>query len=219
MERAFKGIWIPKEIWLSNELTLQEKVFLAEISSLDNKDGCFASNTYFSEFFNLSKNRCSEVIKSLEKKKLISVKYIREDGKKNIQKRVLKVIEKPNRGIRNIDRSIREIEEGYSENCEDNNTVINNTTNNTKEIYIPFAEFVKMKQSEYDKLVSEHGKTLTNKMIEVLDNYKGANGKKYKSDYRAILNWVRDKVLNERGVANGANKRSSHVAEEYGIPF
>ena len=24
----------------------------------------------------------------------------------------------------------------------------------------------------------------------VLDNYKGANGKKYKSDYRAILNWV-----------------------------
>ena len=27
-------------------------------------------------------------------------------------------------------------------------------------------------------------------MIEILDNYKGQNGKKYKSDYRAILNWV-----------------------------
>jgi hypothetical protein len=28
------------------------------------------------------------------------------------------------------------------------------------------------------------------KAIEILDNYKGSSGKKYKSDYRAILNWV-----------------------------
>ena len=27
-------------------------------------------------------------------------------------------------------------------------------------------------------------------MIEILDNYKGSKGKKYRSDYRAILNWV-----------------------------
>lgn len=68
MERAFKGIWIPAEIWLNKDLTLLEKVFLVEIDSLDNENGCFASNEYFSNFFGLSKNRCSEVIKSLEKK-------------------------------------------------------------------------------------------------------------------------------------------------------
>jgi hypothetical protein len=35
--RDFKGIWIPKEIWLSKDLTLQEKVFYVEIDSLDNE--------------------------------------------------------------------------------------------------------------------------------------------------------------------------------------
>lgn len=39
MNRDFKGVWIPKEIWLSTELTLQEKVMLVEIDSLDNEDG------------------------------------------------------------------------------------------------------------------------------------------------------------------------------------
>jgi hypothetical protein len=30
-----------------------------------------------------------------------------------------------------------------------------------------------------------------------MNNYKGATGKKYKSDYLAILNWVIDKVKKE----------------------
>jgi hypothetical protein len=30
-----------------------------------------------------------------------------------------------------------------------------------------------------------------------LNNYKGANGKKYKSDYLAVLNWVVDKAKKE----------------------
>jgi len=38
MKRDFKGIWIPKEIWLNENLTLQEKVFLVEIESLDNEN-------------------------------------------------------------------------------------------------------------------------------------------------------------------------------------
>jgi len=120
LERAFKGIWIPKEVWLSKDLTLQEKVFLVEIDSLDNESGCYASNKYFAEFFGLSKNRCSEVIKSLEKKKLITIKYIRDEGKKSIKKRVMRVVDKSNRGIRNV-------EGGYSENLEENNTLSNNT--------------------------------------------------------------------------------------------
>lgn len=30
------------------------------------------------------------------------------------------------------------------------------------------------------------------------DNYKGSKGKTYKSDYRAILSWVADKVTKEQ---------------------
>ena len=51
-----------------------------------------------------------------------------------------------------------------------------------------------MTNAEYQKLVSTHGKTFVDQCIKVLDNYKGSVGKKYKSDYRAILSWVIDKV-------------------------
>lgn len=59
---------------------------------------------------------------------------------------------------------------------------------------VKFADFVRLKQTEYDKLVKEYGKAATEKFIEVLNNYKGANGKTYKSDYLAILNWVVERV-------------------------
>ena len=72
-KRDFKGVWIPKEIWLSTDLKVMEKLILVEIDSLDNEDGCFASNEHFSKFFSLSKNRCSEIIKSLEKKGYIKI--------------------------------------------------------------------------------------------------------------------------------------------------
>jgi hypothetical protein len=83
-----------------------------------------------------------------------------------------------------------------------------NTTETTtkKDIYIQYAEFVKMKETEYNTLVELHGRPLVAKMIQILDNYKGANGKKYKSDYRAILNWVVDKV---KGVKNERTKQGS----------
>lgn len=61
-----------------------------------------------------------------------------------------------------------------------------------------FAEFVAMTNAEYETLVSTYGVEFANRCIEILDNYKGATGKKYKSDYRAIRNWVIDRVEEER---------------------
>lgn len=144
MERAFKGIWIPKEIWLSEDLNIMEKLFLVEIDSLDNDHGCFASNDYFSKFFKLSKNRCSEIIKSLEEKKYILISYKYIPGTKQIEKRILRVrnkylgirkteggvFEKSKGGTRKIDevvgKSIR-----WSGNTEDNNTPLIIHSNNT----------------------------------------------------------------------------------------
>jgi len=70
-DRKFKGIWIPAEVWLSNELTMQEKLFYVEIDSLDNKDGCYAKNKHFADFFGISTVRVSKVINSLCEKGLI----------------------------------------------------------------------------------------------------------------------------------------------------
>jgi hypothetical protein len=41
MERDFKGVWIPKEIWLDERLNALEKIILTEIDSLDATErGC-----------------------------------------------------------------------------------------------------------------------------------------------------------------------------------
>lgn len=57
-----------------------------------------------------------------------------------------------------------------------------------------YADFVNMKESEYQKLIERFGEKFTKVCIETLDNYKGAKGVKYKDDYRAILNWVVKRV-------------------------
>lgn len=61
-----------------------------------------------------------------------------------------------------------------------------------------YSEFVSMTEEEHKKLVEEYGIQNTNKMIDTLNNYKGANGKKYKSDYLAIRNWVVERVGADR---------------------
>lgn len=72
-DRDFKGVWIPKEVWLSEKLSLMEKALFVEIHSLDNERGCFASNKYFAEFFGVSDRQISTYVSSLREKGFISV--------------------------------------------------------------------------------------------------------------------------------------------------
>ena len=71
--RDFKGIWIPKEVWESSELSIMEKVLFVEIHSLDNERGCYASNRYFSEFFGVSERQIQNVIAALKGKGFVKV--------------------------------------------------------------------------------------------------------------------------------------------------
>jgi len=90
-KRKTKGIWIPIEIWEHEDLSLQEKVFLAEIDSLDNDDGCWASNEYFAKHFDLSKNRISVVISSLVNKGFLTNHLIYKENSKEIYRRILRI--------------------------------------------------------------------------------------------------------------------------------
>lgn len=80
-------------------------------------------------------------------------------------------------------------------NTNKNNKNEKNDKNEKKNIY---AEFVTMNENEYGKLINEYGEIQTRRMIETLNNYKGSTGKKYKSDYLAILNWVVEKVTKQQ---------------------
>lgn len=83
-----------------------------------------------------------------------------------------------------------------------------------------YAENVKMTESEYNNLVEKYSEEGTRWMITKLDNYKAARGMVYKSDYRAILNWVVkewQKELNakQNGNYNGSSyKSATERAEE-----
>lgn len=72
MERDFKGVWIPKEIWLDDRLNALDKIIFVEIDSLCSEErGCFASNKYLAEFCQCSETKISKAIS-----KLIDLEYL-----------------------------------------------------------------------------------------------------------------------------------------------
>lgn len=111
-KKEFTGIWIPAEILCIKELTLIEKSFLMEIDYLDNEKGCYASNKYFAEIFQITNSRASQVVNSLIKKEYICAKY--EYQGKKIKKRILNIL----KGV------IKYSKGGYLENAKERYTLI-----------------------------------------------------------------------------------------------
>lgn len=84
------------------------------------------------------------------------------------------------------------------------------TKKKAKEPKVQCAENVHMTNAEYQKLLDTHGEADTARLIEILDNYKGSTGKRYESDYRAILSWVLDRLAEEK--AKGFKKPAGAFA-------
>ena len=72
-----------------------------------------------------------------------------------------------------------------------------------------YAENVKMTESEYNNLVERYSEEGARWMITKLDNYKAARGMVYKSDYRAILNWVVKEWQKELNAKRNGNYKGS----------
>lgn len=80
-ERDFKGVWIPKAVWLDTRLSALDKVILTEIDSLDQTEkGCFASNQHIAEFCQCSESKVSKSISLLIKLGYLYVQSF--DGRK-----------------------------------------------------------------------------------------------------------------------------------------
>lgn len=89
LDRDFKGVWIPKEVWENKELGWTEKILLVEIDSLSKLGECYASNEYLANFLSLSKDRVSKIISSLVKLGYIESKMIRDPVTKEVTKRII----------------------------------------------------------------------------------------------------------------------------------
>lgn len=155
-QRQFKGIWIPKEIWLNKDLTFQEKIILVEIDSYDDGQvGCFATNKHFVNNFGINSSRISQIIQSLQRKNYITITY--DFNGKEIIKRYLHInrppyppkegMSKNNIGMLKNEIGVCQFDKGgYVKKLKDNNTNINNTNINNKE--------ERKKETNYDKIIN-----------------------------------------------------------------
>lgn len=115
MERDFKGVWIPKEIWLDDRLTALEKVILAEIDSLDTDEygGCIAGNDYLAEFCKCSANKVALAVSKL--KEMGYIELVSFDGRTRKLKSRLKENQR-----QTLKKSKADIEKEKAINIEDN---------------------------------------------------------------------------------------------------
>lgn len=66
MERTFKGVWIPAEIWLDKRLTICEKAFLAEVDSFTGNGKTFhKSNQTIEEEYGIAPRTVQRMVKKL----------------------------------------------------------------------------------------------------------------------------------------------------------
>ena len=199
MNRDFRGIWIPKEIWLSKDLSTNEKILLAEIDSLGgSSDGCFASNQYFADFFDLSKDRISRLVSGLKNKGYITVELIYKEGTCEVDKRIIKLNPYSYfyQGVQNHQGGIGENTKDITNNYNINNNNKTSKKKTTKEVRHKYGEFknVLLSDKDLEKLKAEYGEELVEKYIKKMDEWIELNGRRYKNYYLALRQWMNKEV-------------------------
>lgn len=116
-KREFKGVWIPKEVWLDERMNVLEKAILVEIDSLDNEEtGCYASNNYLAEFCKCSETKVSTAISKLIELEYLYVKSF--DGRTRILKSRLSKNERQT--LNNLNSDFKNIKDINKDNNIDN---------------------------------------------------------------------------------------------------
>ena len=119
--QKLKGLWIPAEILLNEDLSDKEKIILSMILYLsEERKSCFASNKYIANIVNVTHERVSKIISSLKDKGYISVKLKYKKDSKEIEERHITPI------VENINRYSQDVQEGIE---------INNYSDSQKQLY------------------------------------------------------------------------------------
>ena len=157
--RKFKGVWIPAEYWLDENLTIMEVVLITEIDSLDGENGCFASNKHFSDFLGVTAGRASQLIKNLSEKGYISVSY---NTQNNVTQRVIRVFRKLNTPVKKLNRGIKNTK-GVFRKCGTSNTSSNTSISNT--VSLSSEDTTDDIKDPFDDISDKDRQTFINKLI------------------------------------------------------
>lgn len=148
-ERAFKGIWIPAEIWLHPELSPNERFLWAEINSLDDRDkgGCWASNKYLADFLQLDdETHISKMISHLVELGL--VQRVSFDGRIRVIK-AISPMENPSQGWEKTQGGLgKKPKAGFGKNPSNNSSSKNIYINKEEEEGDPSPDFSNLNYEE-----------------------------------------------------------------------
>ncbi len=81
-ERQFKGVWIPSEIYLCEDLSWTEKILLIEINTFSRNNKYCESNEYLGKILGCSAGSVANMLTKLRNLELIKTKSF--NGRKRI---------------------------------------------------------------------------------------------------------------------------------------
>ena len=98
-KQKLKGLWIPAEILLNNNLSDKEKIVLSMVLYLSDDTGsCFASNKYIASIVNVTSDRVSKIVSLLKEKGYVDVNLKYKIDTKEIEERqIIPITESINR--------------------------------------------------------------------------------------------------------------------------
>ena len=199
-QKAYYAI-IPAEVRYDKDLAPNAKLLYGEITALCNDKGyCWATNQYFADLYKVSKITVSRWISTLNKKGYISIDTLYREGTKELIGRHIYIVNTP-----------------INKNVKENNTSINNTFNNKKDVYTrkhKYGEYqhVLLTDEEHTHLVELYGSSL-NEHIKILDEYIETSGKSYKNHSLVLQKWVHDEWT-KRNKNNPVKLDSKFYVEE-----
>ena len=222
-QKAYYAI-IPANVRYDKDLAPNAKLLYGEITVLCNDKGyCWATNQYFADLYKVSKITVSRWISTLNKKGYISIDTLYREGTKELIGRHIYIV---NTTInKNVNRYIKNDLEGVNKivntpinkNVKENNTSINNTFNNKKDVYTrkhKYGEYqhVLLTDEEHTHLVELYGSSL-DEHIKILDEYIETSGKSYKNHSLVLQKWVHDEWT-KRNKNNPVKLDSKFYVEE-----
>ncbi|MBP3930900.1 MAG: helix-turn-helix domain-containing protein, partial [Peptostreptococcaceae bacterium] len=172
--RSYYAI-IPANVRYDEDLTPNSKLLYGEITALCNEKGyCWASNDYFANLYKTTTRTVSRWIQQLISKGYISSKMIYREGTKEVKERYIYL--GCIGGDKNVSTYGQKCHEGidknvstpHDKNVQDNNTLFNNTVNNTTTIEKDVVADMIKKYFEFnDKEIYQIKKTYLEKNVGI----------------------------------------------------
>ena len=196
MEKAYYAI-IPANVRYDEKLKDKAKLLYGEITALTNEKGyCWASNNYFAELYKVNKSTISRLIKNLVDEGYIKIELIYQGkeikGRKIYLDFAIPIDERINRyRQKNHEGNDEKSKTPIDEKVIGNNTLINNTINNTLDN--------KKRKTEIDVLIEDYTENieLKNNLYEFIKMRKGIKAAITTVGLNRILNKLDNLAMND----------------------